>query len=141
MPKGTCSPLRHPATSLQNRLYTTGRRRRPAVGVVEQPVHLPRRITAADTLHVFEVRALHADEQIVLLVVLRRELARSVSLAGNAVLGELAPRGRIDGIADLIAARRRGVDLKFVGKSCLFDQVLHHKFRHRAAADIAQADK
>ena len=80
-------------------------------------MHLPRRITAADTLHVFEVRALHADEQIVLLVVLRRELARSVSLAGNAVLGELAPRGRIDGIADLIAARRRGVDLKFVGKS------------------------
>lgn len=57
------------------------------------------------------------------------------------MLGELAPRGQIDGIADLIAARRRGVDLKFVGKSCLFDQVLHHKFRHRAAADIAQADK
>lgn len=80
-------------------------------------MHLPRRITAADTLHVFEVRALHADEQIVLLVVLRRELARSVSLAGNAVLGELAPRGRIDGIADLIAARRRGVDLKFVNSS------------------------
>ena len=104
-------------------------------------MHLPRWITAADALHVFEVRALHADEQIVLLVVLRRELARSVSLAGNAVLGELAPRGRIDGIADLIAARRRGVDLKFVGKSCLFDQILHHKFRHRAAADIAQADK
>lgn len=82
-------------------------------------MHLPRRITAADTLHVFEVRALHADEQIVLLVVLRRELARSVSLAGNAVLGELAPRGRIDGIADLIAASPAFSTRSFITNSAI----------------------
>ena len=75
-------------------------------------MHLPRRITAADALHVFEVRTLHADEQIVLLVVLRRELARSVSLAGNAVLGELAPCRWLDRVADLLPAGRRRFDMK-----------------------------
>ena len=108
---------------------------------VQQEVDFSLRVAAADAPDVPQILLIHADQEVERVVVPLRELACGVALTGDPVLGQLAPRGRIDGIADLITARRRGVDLKFVGKSCLFDQVLHHKFRHRAAADIAQADK
>ena len=56
-------------------------------------------------------------------------------------VSELAPRRRIDGVSYLLRARRGGRDEKSLLHACLFYDILHYKFRHRAAADIAVADK
>ena len=58
-----------------------------AVGVVLQEVQLAVRIAAADALHISQVRAVHADQQIVFVVVPLRKLPRRVTAAGNSVLG------------------------------------------------------
>lgn len=62
------------------------------------------RVTAADALHIPEVGFVHADEQVEFPVVAFGELPRSVAAAGDSMLRQLAPRRRVDGIAELLAA-------------------------------------
>ena len=57
------------------------------LGIVHQEVQLAVRIAAADALHIPQVRAVHADQQVVLVVVLIGELPRRVTAAGDSVLG------------------------------------------------------
>ena len=77
------------------------------VGVVHQEVQLAVRIAAADALHIPQVRAVHADQQIVLLVIGIGELPCYVTVAGYSVFRQLALRRRIDRIADLFPASCR----------------------------------
>lgn len=74
--------------------------------VFHQEMDLFFQVAAADALDIMQVGAVHADEQVGGLIVRACELPGGVALAGDAVLGELAPCGRIDGIAELFAARR-----------------------------------
>ena len=83
-----------------------------AVGVVHQEVQLAGKVAAADAVHIPQVRAVHADQQVVLVVVLIGELPRRVTVAGYPMFRQLAPRRRIDRIADLLPAGRCRFDLK-----------------------------
>ena len=73
-----------------------------AVGVVHQEAEPAVRVAAADALHIPQIRAVHADQQVILVVVLVGELPRRVTVAGDPVLRQLAPRWGIDRIADLL---------------------------------------
>ena len=70
------------------------------------------RVTAADALHIPEVGFVHADEQVEFPVVAFGELPRSVAAAGDPMLRQLAPRRRVDGIAELLAAGCSGLYMK-----------------------------
>ena len=83
-----------------------------AVGVVHQEVQLAGKVAAADAVHIPQVRAVHADQQVVLLVVLIGELPRRVAVAGDPMLRQLAPRRRIDRVADLLPAGGRRFDME-----------------------------
>ena len=78
-----------------------------AVGVVHQEVQLAVRVAAADAVHIPQVCAVHADQQIVVLVVGIGELPRRVAVAGDPMLRQLAPRRGIDRIANLLSAGGR----------------------------------
>ena len=83
-----------------------------AVGVVHQEVQFAVWVAAVDALHIPQVRAVHADQQVVLVIVLVGELPRRVTVAGDPVLRQLAPRRGIDRIADLLPAGGRRFDME-----------------------------
>ena len=78
--------------------------------MVHQEGHLAGKVAAADAVHIPQVRAVHADQQVVLVVVLVCELARRVAVAGDPMLRQLAPCRRIDRVADLLPAGSRRLD-------------------------------
>ena len=83
-----------------------------AGGMVHQEGHLASKVAAADAMHIPQVGAVHANQQIVLVVVLIRELPRRVAVAGDSVLRQLAPCRRIDRVADLLPAGGRRFDME-----------------------------
>jgi hypothetical protein len=64
-----------------------------------------------------------------------------MAFAANAMLGQFPPGRRIHRIANLLPADCRRVDLKFILKTCLADQILQNKFTHGTSANIAVAYK
>ena len=110
-------------------------------GVVHQEGHLPGIIAAANAIHILEVGAVHANQQIIFVVVLIGELPRSMTVAGDAMLHQLAACGQIDRIADLLPTGGSRRDLKFFLQARFLHQVLHHELGHRASADIAVANE
>ena len=81
-------------------------------GMIQQKGQLAVGVAAADAAHVPQVGAIHAHEEVVGGVVLLCELAGGVAGAGDAVLGQLAPRRRLDWVADLLPAGGRRFDMK-----------------------------
>ena len=77
------------------------------LGVVHQEVQLAREIATADAVHIPQVRTVHTDQEIVFFVVGIGKLPRCVAVAGDPVLRQLAPRRRINRIANLLPAGRR----------------------------------
>ena len=104
-------------------------------------VQLALGIAAQDAQRVADVHGVHADQQIVVLVVPPGQLARPAALTGDAVAGQLRTGGRIDRVADLVPAGRAGGDGEDVLKPLLAHELLHDHLAHRAAADIAVANK
>ena len=82
--------------------YITG-----VVGVVHQEVQFAGRVAAADAVHIPQVRTVHTDQEIVFFVVGIGKLPRRVAVAGDPMLRQLAPRRRIDLVADLLPAGGR----------------------------------
>ena len=77
------------------------------LGVVHQEMQFAGEVAAADAVHIPQVCAVHADQQVVLVVVLVGELPCRVAVAGDPMLRQLAPRRGIDRIAYLLPAGRR----------------------------------
>ena len=75
------------------------------------------------------------------IVVARRDLHGGAVTDRDAVGAQLSARGRVDVVADLLAARRRRGDLKLRREPLLTHHFLEQILRHRAAADIAVANK
>ena len=105
------------------------------LGVVHQEMQLAGKIAAADAVHIPKVRPVHANQQIVLLVIGIGELPRRVTVAGDPMFRQLATRWRIDRIADLLPAGRCRLDMELLRQPSFLDPVLHHELRHRTAAD------
>ena len=106
-----------------------------------QEGHLAGEVAAADTVHIPQVGLVHADEQVVFFVILIGELPGRMVLAGDPMLRQLPPCGRIDRIANLLPAGCRRLDMELGFQAGLLHQVLHYELGHRAAADIAVANK
>lgn len=102
-------------------------------------------VLADDTAKVPQVRVVHADEVIVILIILLRDLDSPFAVAGDAVLRKLLSGRRVDRVAntipDLFCAGGSGGDVEVGGETRLGDQVLHYEFGHGAAADIAVANE
>ena len=99
------------------------------------------RVAAHKARHIAQVVVIHGDQIIVGFVITPGHLPGGFTLAGDAVLGQLPPGGRIDRVADLLGAGSRGCDFKLVGKSGFVHQIFHHKFGHWAAANVPMADE
>lgn len=112
-----------------------------AGGVVEQAVDLARRVAAADAGHIADVGAVHPDEQVVFVVVRPRHLPRRVRPAEHAVRRQLPPRGWVDRVAEFLGACRRRVNDEPLPCPGFSGHILHHKLRHRTAADVAVANE
>ena len=111
------------------------------VGKVQEQAALMFRVAAQQSAHVGEVVFLHSNKQVIGGIVLTPQLHGALPGAGDAMCGQDAARAGVRRVADFFAARGGGGDEKMAGKPTLFHQVLHEKFGHRAAADIAVADK
>ncbi len=112
-----------------------------AVGVVHQQVHLAAEVAAADAGHIAQVGPVHPDQQVVFLIIAAFQLPGGLTGAVDPVLSQLAPRRRIDRVADLLGAGSSGFDVKLGLQSGFFRLVLNHNLGLRAAAYIAVADK
>ena len=112
-----------------------------AAAVVEQERQLPLRVAAAQSAYVAEVRAVHADYEVVLVILRASHAVRRVPGAAYAVLGQLPARRRIDRAANLVRMRRRGADKKLLRPPGPLNHILKHKLRHRRPANIAVADE
>ena len=110
-------------------------------GVVQETVDLPLGITAADALHIADVGVVHADEQVVNIVVGLLQLPGGVPAGWNPVGSQGASRRGLDGVSNLLRAGGGGANLKLSHKPGLVDQVFHDVFRHRASANVAVADE
>ena len=67
-----------------------------ADGVVHQEAELAGKIAAADTVHIPEVGSVHANQQVVFLVIGIGKLPRYVTVAGDPMFCQLATRWRIN---------------------------------------------
>ena len=85
-----------------------------AGGVVEQAMDFSLRVTAADAQHIADVGTVHADEQVVAVIVCPGQLTRRMPSAGDAVGRKFPPRRRIDRVADLLGAGRSRVNNKLL---------------------------
>lgn len=112
-----------------------------AVGVVHQQGDFSVNVLTDEALEVAEVVVVHCNDVVVVPIVGAGHLAGGFAVAANAVLGEFAAGGRIDGVADFFGGGGRRSDFELVGEAVLFDNMFHHKFSHRAAADVSVTDK
>ncbi len=112
-----------------------------AVGVVHQQGDFPVNVLSDEALEIAEVVVVHCNDVVVVPIVGAGHLAGGFALASNAVLREFAAGRRIDGVADFLGGGGRRIDFKLVGEAVLLDNMFHHKFSHRAAADVAVTDK
>ena len=76
-------------------------------GVIHQEGHLADIVAAADTVHIPEVGLVHADQEIVFVVIPICQLPCGMAFAGDPMLGQLAPCRRIDWVADLLPTGSR----------------------------------
>ena len=76
-----------------------------------------------------------------MLVVGAGHLSCAVRDHADADLAQLAHGAVMRAVADLLAARRSGVDLKTVSEPSFIYHVLEHRLRHSGAADVAVTDK
>lgn len=111
------------------------------VGILHQELHLALEVPAADAVHIAEVCLIHANQQIVFLVIVVLKLSCSFPGAIDPMLGQLAPRWRIDRVADLLGAGRSGLDQEVLFQARFPHQILHNKLGHGASANIAVAIK
>ena len=112
-----------------------------AAGVRHQKRNLSVRVTAADALHVPEILLIHPDQEIIFFIICPCHLPRGMTGTGNAMLGQLPPGRRVDGVSKLLPAGRRRFDVKLRRQSRILHQLLHNELRHRTAADVAVADE
>ena len=82
------------------------------VGVVHQKVQLSGKVATADAVHISQIGSVHANQQVVLLVVSVGELSCRVTTTGDSVFCQLAPCWWIDWIADLLPAGGCRFDLE-----------------------------
>ena len=107
----------------------------------QQRADLPVRVVREDAAEVARVVLVHRQQPVIGIVVARRDLHGGAVADRDAVGAQLSARGRVDVVADLLAARRRRGDLKLRREPLLTHHFLEQILRHRAAADIAVADK
>ena len=111
------------------------------VGIVQEEVNLAIGVAAAHTQHVTEVVLVHADEEVVVVVVAATQLSGGLAGTGDAVLRQLTASRWIDRIANLLGTGGGRGYLELVGEASLLDEVLHDKLSHGTAADIAVTNK
>lgn len=112
-----------------------------AIGKIHQKMHLAVRIAAADALHISQVGMIHANQEVVFLVVAFQQLVGSLAGAVDAMLGQLAASRRIHRIADLLGACRCRFDLKSLLQPGFLHQILHNELGHRASANVSMAEE
>ena len=84
--------------------------------MVHQQRHFMLRVAAHKARHIAQVVVIHGNQIIVGFVIPPGHLSGDFTLAGDAVLGQLPPGGRIDRVADLLGAGGGGCDFKFIRK-------------------------
>ena len=72
--------------------------------MIHQEGHFFGIVAAADAVHIPEVGLIHANQEIVFVVILIGELPRRMAVAGDSMLRQLAPCRRIDWVTDLLPA-------------------------------------
>ena len=112
-----------------------------AGGIVHQQMDLALGVAKADAAHIFEVLPIHANDQVVLLVIGIAQPARGLAFAADAVLGKLLPCWGIDRVADLLGGCRCRRDVNLFRQPRFPYHVFHHEFRHRVAADVPVTHK
>lgn len=75
--------------------------------MIHQEGHLFGIVAAADTVHIPEVGLVHADQEIVFVVIPICQLPCGMAFAGDPMLGQLTPCRRIDRVADLLPTDSR----------------------------------
>ena len=80
--------------------------------MIHQEGHLAGIVAAADAVHIPQIGSVHANQQIVFVVVAARQLPRCMTAAIDPMFRQLAPCRRIDRIADFFPAGRRRLDMK-----------------------------
>ena len=109
---------------------------------VEQKMYLALRVSAAEhTLQVAYVVLVHGYKQVVVLVVVARDLPGGLTGAADAVLCELAACRGIDWVAYFLGTGGGTVYLELTAEPCVGYKSLHHELGHRTPAYIAVAYK
>ena len=80
--------------------------------MIHQEGHFFGIVAAADAVHIPEVGLIHADQEIVFVVVLIGELPRRMAVTGDSMIRQLALCRRIDRVADLLPAGGCRFDMK-----------------------------
>ena len=105
----------------------------------QQRTDLAVRVVREDAAEVARVVFVHRQQPVIGVVVARRDLHGGAVTDGDAVRAQLGAGGRVDVVADLLAAGRRRGDVKPLRQSLPLHHVAEDILRHRAAADIAVA--
>ena len=98
------------------------------------------RITTKNPQHPADIRQIHANEIIPLVIICRGNLTCLMIFAPHAMLGLLPAGRRIDRITNLLPADRSRIN-HVSCQSTLPHKMLENHFCHGTAADIAVADK
>ena len=96
-------------------------------------------VAAEDAQHIAAVACVHADEIVVVRVILAAELHGVFPLAGDTAGLKQGADGRIDGVSNLVAGVGGGRDDPV--KPLFAHELLHDQLGHGAAADISGADE
>lgn len=107
---------------------------------LQQTVHLPRRITAADACHIAHIRSIHSDQPVTVVIICSRQLSRPMLTDRHTLFAQLRLRRRIHPIADLFPRRRRRIHSNIINTPHP-QHLPKHTLSHRRPANIAVAYK
>ena len=111
------------------------------MGVVHQEADFVISILPEQPFQALKVFVVHGNDMVIIMKIVSGNHTRSFAFATDAVLGQLASRWWIDGVANFLGGGGSRSNLKLVAQACFFNEVFHHELGHGTATDVAVADE
>ena len=116
-----------------------------AASIIQKQAELIEGIRADDSFCIAQVSIIHAQQKIIIIIILPGKLNSAFTGAGNAMLCKLLLSGRVDRVActspDFFPACSAGSDKEILFLADPADHIFKNKLRHRTPANIAVADE
>ena len=110
-------------------------------GIIHHKGNFMLGVFAKKPFQISQIVLIHCDDEIVIIIILFRDLSCLAITVFYAFLKQNPSRRRIKVVPNLLGRCRRRCNLKFLCPSGLLNHIFQNILRHRAPADVTVTDK